>query len=220
MKNPWIIIGIVCVVLFAGAIWYSGKSAEQYNEGIIETEHVQGNPEATVTLLEYSDLQCPACAAFQPVLKSVLESYGDQLRFEYRHFPLPIHPHSIDAAIASEAAAQQGQFFEFSDVLFERQQEWSGMAVPQTQFIKYAAELGMDIDLFRQHLRASLLRDKVRTQFGEAQQLGLTSTPTFFLNGERMTLESYEDFITQIAVAIDPESASSTGSSGDIKFGL
>ncbi|MCA9357881.1 thioredoxin domain-containing protein [Candidatus Kaiserbacteria bacterium] len=220
MKNPWVIIGIICVALFGGAIWYSGSSAEQYNEGLIETEHVKGNSEASVVLLEYSDLQCPACAAFQPALSSVLEAYGDNLRFEYRHFPLPIHPHSVEAAVASEAAAQQGKFFEFSDMLFERQQEWAGMAVPQTQFVKYADELGMDVDLFRKQLRAPNLKDKVQAQFNEARELGLTGTPTFFLNGKKMEMESYQDFITQIALAVNPETASSTNDESGVTFGF
>lgn len=220
MKNPWVIIGIVCVVLFGGAIWYSGSTAEQYNEGIIETEHVKGNPDAAVVLLEYSDLQCPACAAFQPVVDSVLEAYGDNLRFEYRHFPLPIHPHSIDAAVASEAAAQQGKFFEFSNMLFERQQEWSGVSVPQTIFLKYAAELEMDVELFRKHLRAPALKDKVQTEFAEARELGLTGTPSFFLNDERMTFASYEEFVTQIALAVNPDAASTTDSGSEVKFGF
>lgn len=220
MKNPWVIIGIICAVLFGGAIWYSGTAAEQYNEGLIETEHVKGNPGASVVLLEYSDLQCPACAAFQPALSGVLEAYGDNLRFEYRHFPLPIHPHSVDAAVASEAAAQQGKFFEFSDMLFERQQEWSGVSVPQTVFLKYAAELEMDVELFRKQLRAPAIKDKVQSQFNEARELGLTGTPTFFLNGERMTMESYEDFISQIAVAVNPDAASTTGIGSEVKFGF
>ena len=224
MKNPWVIIGVIVVVLFGGAIWYSHSAAERSNEGIELQAHVKGNPEATVTLVEYSDFQCPACATFQPVLNGLLAEYSDRLRFEYKHFPLMnVHPHAQSAAIAAEAAGQQGQFFEFHDLLFERQQEWSSAAVPGTFYVQYAEELGLDIDQFRRQQNASLLRDKVRADFDEARELGLTGTPTFFLNGQRMQIQTFDDFIAQVAAAIDPTTAtSSTGApaGSGVRFGL
>ena len=119
MKNPWVIIGLITVVLFGGAIWYSSYVNEQNNEGVEIMTHVKGNPNADVVLVEYSDLQCPACAAYHPVVKEVVEQYSDEIRFEYKHFPLPMHPYAIQAAVAAEAAGQQGMFFEFHDLLFE-----------------------------------------------------------------------------------------------------
>lgn len=226
MKNPWVIIGIVTVVLFGGAIWYSSVAGERSNEGVVTTPHIKGNPDAAVTLVEFSDLQCPACAAFQPVLNEILATHGDNLKFEYKHFPLPIHPFAQPAAIAAEAAGQQGKFFEFHDALFANQQAWSSAATPNVFFIQYAQELGLDIDKFRQHLGSSILRDKVRADMTEARELGLTGTPTFFLNGERMQIETFEDFAAQIAAAIDPSLASTTPSSSAaplepvVKFGL
>ena len=105
-KNPWAIIGIVAVVLVGGSIWYSGTVAEKNNEGITFSPHIKGNPEATVTLAEYSDFQCPACASFHPVVIDVMEEFGDKIAFEYKHFPLPIHPLAEPAARAAEAAAE------------------------------------------------------------------------------------------------------------------
>lgn len=125
MKNPWVIVGIITVVLFGGAIFLSSHSTDKNNEGVEILEHVGANPEATVVLTEYSDFQCPACAAFQPVLDETLDLYGDSIRFEYKHFPLPIHKFATNAAIAAEAASQQGKFFEYGALLFENQTEWS-----------------------------------------------------------------------------------------------
>lgn len=207
MKNPWVVVGIIMVVLFGGAIWYSSIATEKSNEGIVAMEHVKGSPEATVTLVEYSDFQCPACAAFQPVLKEILAPYGDRIKFEYKHYPLPIHPYAQQAAIAAEAAGQQGKFFEFHDALFEKQAEWTKSATPVAFFNAYAKELGLDEGKFKQHQKSSLLRDAVRSDLQEAQELGLTGTPTFYLNGEKMEVTSYEDFIAQIAFAIDPAAA-------------
>ena len=226
MKNPWVVVGVIMVVLFGGAIWYSSIATEKSNEGVVEMQHIKGNPESTVTLVEYSDFQCPACASFQPVLKEILATYGDKMQFEYKHYPLPIHPYAQQAGIAAEAAGQQGKFFEFHDALFEKQNEWSKSATPVAFFAKYAEELGLDVEKFKQHQKSSLLRDAVRSDLNEARELGLTATPTFFLNGEKMEITSFEDFIAQIAFAIDPSamnassSASTTATVSDIQFGL
>lgn len=224
MKNPWIIIGIITVVLFGGAIWYSQSSSEVNNEGIEIISHTKGDTESTVVLTEYSDFQCPACAAFQPALDDLLAQYGDSLLFEYKHFPLiSIHPHAQPAAIAAEAAGQQGKFFEFHDLLFENQQTWSAAAIPTTFFVQYAEELELDIEQFRRQMKSSVLRDKVRAEFEEARTLGLTGTPSFLLNGEVIRFESYQDFFDQVAAAINPNAVgTSTDTVGgvEVKFGL
>jgi protein-disulfide isomerase len=213
MKNPWVVVGVIMVVLFGGAIWYSSIATEKSNEGVVEMQQVKGSNDAAVTLVEYSDFQCPACASFQPVLKEILATYGEQLRFEYKHYPLPIHPYAQQAAIAAEAAGQQGKFFEYHDALFENQNEWSKSATPVAFFTKYAQDLGLDVEKFKQQQKSSLLRDAVRADLNEARELGLTATPTFFLNGEKMEITSFEDFIAQIAFAIDPAAAQSASTS-------
>ena len=222
MKNPWVAVGVVVVLLIIGSVFLSNQSAQESNESITITDHVKGNPEASVMLTEYSDFQCPACSSFQPVVESVLEQYGDQIRFEYRHFPLiTIHPHALRAAIAAEAAGQQGKFFEFHDLLFQNQQEWSTVAVPTTFFVNYAEELELDIEQFRSQLNSSLLEERVRSQFDEARELGLTGTPSFLLNGQKMKYETLDEFLGQIAAAIDPSSASGTAAVGsDVRFGF
>lgn len=228
MKNPWVVVGIIMVVLFGGAIWYANVAAEKSNEGVTEVEHIKGNVDAPVTLVEYSDFQCPACAAFQPVLKEILATYGEKLRFEYKHYPLPVHPYAQQAAIAAEAAGQQGKFFEYHDALFEKQAEWSKSPTPVTSFTKYAEELNLDVEKFKQHQKSALLRDIVRADLNEAKELGLTGTPTFYLNGEKMEISSFEDFISKIAFAVDPvgaalsasSSSSTPSSNAGIKFGI
>lgn len=226
MKNPWVIVGLLAVVLFGGAIWYSSNASEESNEGVTQMEHSKGGAEATVTLVEYSDFQCPACAAFQPVLKTVLEQYGEKVKFEYKHFPLPIHSFAQQAALAAEAAGQQGKFFEYHDVLFQNQETWSKSAAPQTLFVQYAQDLGLDVDLFKAHMKSSLLRDSVRADMAKGRELSITGTPTFFLNGKKMEIKTFEDFATQIALAVDPMAvtASSTASTSDeaapVKFGI
>lgn len=226
MKNPWVIIGILTVVLFGGAIWYSNISSKQSNEGITVIDHITGDANAAVTLTEYSDFQCPACGAFYPILKQTLDKYGSKLRFEYKHYPLPMHPLAPQAALAAEAAGQQGKFFEMADKLFTNQKVWTDSQTPQVFFMQYAGEIGLDQKKFTTQMKSSVLRDHINANKDEASKMGLTGTPTFYLNGKKMELTSYEDFIKQVAAAVDPSSASSTGTTTGatntpgVKFGI
>ena len=204
MKNPWVAIIALVVVLIGGSVWYSNSIGERNNEGVELAPHIKGNPEAAVKLVEYSDFQCPACAAFQPYVNEILDVYGEAISFEYKHFPLPMHPMAEPAARAAEAAGVQGAFFPYSDKLFENQDAWSKSPNPNAFFIKYAEELGLDVDMFKRHMNATLVRDAVKAGGQEARERGLTGTPTFFLNGEKMTIQSYEDFRGLIEAAINP----------------
>ena len=220
LKNPWVVIGIIVVVLFGGSFWYAGSTADKNNEGITFEPHIKGNPEASVELVEYSDFQCPACATFQPVLEDVLSQFGDSIKFEYKHFPLPIHPLAEPAARAAEAACQQGKFFEFHDMLFANQTSWSNSVNPAIQFVQYAEKLELDIETFKRHLNSSMVRERVKEGLTEARGLGLTGTPTFFLNGEKMVISTYEDFINQITAAVNPEAATGTSTAPIVEFGI
>lgn len=205
LKNPWVIIGVLAIILIGGSVWYSGSVQDKNNEGIVIKENVKGGENATVTLTEYSDFQCPACAAFQPVVKDILDEFPDELKLEYKHFPLPIHALSEVAARAAEAAGQQDAFFAYHDLLFENQATWSKAPNPTILFYQYATDLGLDLELFKRHFNSSVLRNKVKEDSVHARSLGLSGTPTFFLNGERMNIETYEDFRDQIAAAVNPD---------------
>lgn len=220
MKNPWIVVGLVAVVVFGGSIWFASHSAKVANEGIVEPEvHVKGNSEATVVLTEYSDFQCPACAQFQPVLKDIVNEFGDKLKFEYKHYPLPIHPLAIPAARAAEAAGQQGKFFEFHDALFENQAEWSNSANPMVNFMVYANDIGLDTAQFKRQYGSSILREKVRSEQLEGMNLNITGTPTFYLNGVKMEIKTFEDFYNQIAEAVGATTTVSV-SEPKVEFGI
>jgi protein-disulfide isomerase len=205
MKNPWIVISIIVAVLVGGSVWYSLRVEKTYNEGITVADHIKGGVDAKVTLVEYSDFQCPACGQFEPVVEEVLGQYGDQIKFEYKNFPLiQLHPFAESAAVAAEAAAQQGKYFEFHDMLFAKQGEWTKGISPSSFYSQYAKELGMDVSLFARHQRSSILRDKVKADYKAAVAMGLTSTPTFYLNGQKMTLTTLDEFKAQIERAVNP----------------
>ena len=208
MKNPWLIFGGIIVLLFVGAFYIASTAGDANNEGIEEMTHFKGNADAEIVLVEYSDFQCPACRAMYPIVSELMEQYGESLRFEYRHFPIErAHPYAIQAAMAAEAAGQQGKFYEFHDALFENQAQWSQSPTPNVLFAQYAEQLELDMDTYRRHANASVLRDKVRAQQQEGLEAGVTGTPTMFLNGERMQYSTYDQFLEQVAIAIDPSAA-------------
>lgn len=205
----WKTFLVIAFVAIAAAIVYSNYATKQANEGIVIVDHVTGNPDATVVLTEHSDFQCPACAQFHPIVKDILTQYPE-LGFEYKHFPLiTIHPFAVPAAKAAEAAAQQGKFFEMHDKLFENQQIWSRSANPRSFFDQYAQELGLDMEQYRRQYGASVIEDHIQSQYNEARELGLTGTPSFFLNGERLEFETFEDFKAKIEAALTPGGATS-----------
>ena len=214
MKNPWVLIGVAIVVLFGGAFYLAGQAEEANNAGIEIKTAVKGNPDADVVLTKYSDFQCPACAQAAPIVGEIVDQYADELRFEYKHFPIErIHPAALPAAMAAEAAGQQGQFFAYHDLLFDNQAEWGRSAAPASFFVQYAEQLELDMDQFNRQSNASVLRDKARAEQAEGQAAGVTGTPAFFLNGELLRgpgggNPSYEQIALAVAAAINPSATS------------
>ncbi len=203
-KHFWKVVGLVALLLIGGSFLYANKAAEKANEGVELEAHVKGNPEAEVVLVEYSDFQCPACAQFAPYIKDIMEEHGDNLRFEYRHFPLiNIHPQAVPAAKAAEAAGVQGKFFEMHDKLFENQNTWSKSSNPTGLFRQYAEEIGLDMDLFNRHMGSSIIADAINESFNDARGRGFTGTPTLLLNDKEMEFTSFDEFRSQIEAAIE-----------------
>tara|TARA_Y100000310_G_scaffold344455_1_gene457302 strand:- start:1813 stop:2490 length:678 start_codon:yes stop_codon:yes gene_type:complete len=153
----------------------SSKVAE-----VTDADHIRGNVDASVTLIEYSDFQCPFCQRHIPTLEQVLEQYEGDVRLVYRHFPLnSIHPQAQKAAEASECAGEQGQFWEYHDTLFENQ-----TALQITNLKSYAGNLGLNQSQFDSCLDSDKYASKVNGQAAEAQAAGITGTPGTFVNSE------------------------------------
>ncbi|MFH5831462.1 DsbA family protein [Halalkalibaculum sp. DA384] len=156
----------------------------------------ESDSEADIVLTEYSDYQCPACAYYHPVVEKLKEEFGDKLKVEYRYFPLNSHQFAALAARAAEAAGNQGQFKAMHDMLFENQDNWSSSGNPQSIFIGYAKELGLDVQQFQSDLNAAETQKKVMEQKQEGVNMGVNSTPTFFINGIKVQQlpRSYDQF--------------------------
>jgi Na+/H+ antiporter NhaA len=146
-----------------------------------DRDHTRGSEEAPVTLLEYGDYQCPYCGQAEVVIRELLDSFGDELRYVWRHLPLnDVHPDTQMAAEAAEAADAQGAFWEMHDKLLDHQDQ---LTVPDLR--RYAEELGLDVERFWDELRRREHAPRVADDVGTADASGVAGTPTFFINGRR-----------------------------------
>jgi len=150
--------------------------------------HEKGGANATVTLEEFADLQCPSCAVMHAELQKILGEYGSRVRFIFRHFPLTqMHKNALAAAIASESAARQGKFWEMQDQLYRNQKAWSDQQDVRQIFYEYARTIGVDADRFMRDLRETELRQRIQADAQRGAALGVTGTPTLYLNGRQLT---------------------------------
>ena len=180
-------ISIIILILLT---WLMISLASPNTEGstvLTDTEWSKGNPDAAVTLIEYSDFQCPACAKYYQMINKIAEEMGEEIQVIYRHFPLSrSHPQAELAARAAEAAGQQGAFWEMHNKLFANQNAWSNQSNAEDMFVGYAQELGLDIEKFKTDMNSKAIEDAVKDDQRSGNQALVEGTPTFFLNGEKI----------------------------------
>ncbi len=155
-----------------------------------DDDPAHGREDASVVMIEFSDFNCPYCGSFaRETLPLLRETYADQIRFVYRDLPI-LGDSSLQAAIAAECANEQGAFWEYHDLLFENQDNFN-----QEMFIGFAEELELDVDQFTTCQNDEGVRNEVIADYAEAQRLGVSGTPTFFINGRRVVgAQPYEVF--------------------------
>jgi protein-disulfide isomerase len=168
----------------------------------------KGGPNAAITIVEYSDFQCPYCSRVKPTLKKLADRYGDQVRLVFRDLPLPIHAQAPKAAEAAACADEQGKFWEMHDRLFANQAKLQVADLKQ-----HAADLGLDAEKFNECLDSGKRAPDVKQSAEEAQRNGVSSTPSFFINGRLLAgAQPYENFtrviddeLTRAGLPIPPE---------------
>ena len=169
------------------------KSDTQTINSLENDFYLKGDPQAKVRLVEYADFQCPACKFYSGVLKKLYQEINDQygsssLSIAYKHFPLiQIHKNAFQAAYAAEAALKQGKFWEMHDLIFEKQADWSEQLDARSIFETYAMSLGLDLNQFRLDRDSEETQNKVSQAYKEGVRIGLSYTPTIFLNGSKVT---------------------------------
>ena len=150
----------------------------------------RGGEEARVTIVEWSDFQCPFCGRVNATLRRVEAAYGDRVALVFKHLPLPMHPGAPAAHAAAEAAHRQGRFWDMHDRIFANPRDVD----PET-LARYAGEIGLDVAQFRVDSQSAAVRSRIRSDAEEAEKLGVTGTPSFFVNGRFLSgAQPYESF--------------------------
>jgi protein-disulfide isomerase len=191
-----VMIGVLAGV--GGLLYQFGQAGSKPVEDIAGSMRYKKG-EGSVTLVEFSDFQCPACLSVQEPLKQILAKYEGKVQFIYRHFPLSsIHKNAQMAAQASEAAYQQGKFWEMHDLLFAKQAEWASLENPKESFGAYATLLGLDLPKFLSDMESQATKDAVNTDILATARYRLTGTPTFFINGTKVEFAQIETKLAEL----------------------
>lgn len=192
MNTRRIIFWLCFVVVLGLIIWgmvvaMNKKPPEQkYNDPVpvSASDHVKGPSDAQITVIEYSDFQCPACQAYYPLVTRLLNEASTTVKFVYRHFPLGQHKNARAASEASEAAHIQGKFWEMYALLFSGHTEWETLADPMPVFERYADSLDLDLEKFKSDIKSDAVKNLVESQRKEGETVGIAFTPSFFVNGK------------------------------------
>ena len=153
--------------------------------------HALGSATAPATLEEFGDFECPPCGLLHPILKTMQGEFGTRLRIIFREFPLvPTHPHALAAARAAEAAGLQGKFWEMHDLIYENQKAWHEAFDVRPIFEGYATKIGLNLEQFKRDISGEIVEQRIFLDGKRAHSLGVTGTPTVFLNGREVPFES------------------------------
>lgn len=173
-------------------------------------------PNEKVVLVEFGDLQCPACGAYHPLVKQAREEFKDSLTYVFRNFPLNIHKNALQAAHALEASGMQNKYWEMQNKLYETQGSWSNLDDPTQTFLDYASEFKLDETQFIADMNSPEVKKKVEKDIADGTLLGVDSTPTFYLNGVKTKLfNNYAEFKKGIENAAKNQQEVSMSSSDD-----
>lgn len=212
---PLIIIGLVLIAALAGAWWLfnrntsptrtatnaggtSNSSANRPPSTPVSALGAQppnllGSPNATITVEEFADFQCGACAAVHPRVKELTSLYGSRIKFVFRNFPLaiPAHDKAYNAAVAAEAAGLQGsnKFWEMQNLLFTNQQVWTANPDYRQLWEGYAAQIGLDVEKFKADMAGLIAKQRVDADIQRGRALNISSTPTIFINGQSVPFD-------------------------------
>jgi len=227
MKNYLVII-ILVIIVVGGIIYFaiksdseddnSNRSVEISEEAKARSEGAawaKGKLDSEVVLTEYSDFQCPACAGWFDLLSMMLIDYLDQIKFEYRHFPLSYHEKAEMAAQAAEAAGRQGKFFEMHDLLFSNQDDWTESYGFENILKGYAEDLELDVDQFLKDLKDKDILKIIDADKQKAIDLNLQGTPSLLLNNELIEPGSEEEFRALLDEAIDSKNREADNSNDE-----
>jgi protein-disulfide isomerase len=201
VSKQFMAILAVIILVFVGIIAFSGKSnnsSSKSSSGNAPTNHVEGQGKDDITLVEYGDYQCPYCGQYFPILQQVLSEYSQQIYFQFRNFPLTsLHPNAFAGARAAEAAGLQNKFWQMHDLLYQQNDDyynggepatsWIGASDPTPYFDANAKQLGLNVTQFDKDYTSDTVNNLINADEAEGNKLGVDATPTFFLDGKKIS---------------------------------
>ncbi len=236
---PMIIIGAVLVVAAIGGYLYytsagstssnTARTANTSNSNSArntvtaplgaQPPNMIGSPTASVTVEEFADFQCGACASVHPTLKEIQSTYGSRIRFIFRNYPLaiPAHDKSYEAAVAAEAAGMQdrAKFWQLQALLFENQQAWTANPNYRTIWEGYAQQIGLDVERFKNDMAGKDAKARVDADMARGRGLSVDSTPTLLVNGKNIPLQSMNTANLRQVIDAEIQNAIKTQPSGN-----
>ena len=224
---PVLVIALVFFAFLSGGLWSRVRQTnkEKETEEVQQAEQQQQQPElpqvlgaedqaeiiknpmavkgaetSKVTIVEFSEYQCPYCKKYvDEAYTKIMQNYGNQIRYIFRDYPLPFHQHAQQAAEAARCAGDQGKYWEYHDKLFSEQENWSSLDNSKEKLLEYASNLGLARETFQACLESGKHTETVKADFSLGQKVGVQGTPSFFINGQRlvgaMPYESFEAVI-------------------------
>ena len=213
VKATLIAIAVAVVLVLTGVIYalvnQSEPSSPTGDAEVVsvvrpDSHVVDDGGEGAVVVVEFLDFECEACGAFYPIVEDLRERFDGEITYVVRYFPLPGHINSTNAALAAEAAAQQDQFEAMYKRLFETQAEWGEAQESRADVFRgFAEELGLDLAAYDAAVADPATLARVQSDFNDGRALGVSSTPTFFVDGELLELQQWNDLEDAISRAID-----------------
>ncbi|HVZ58316.1 MAG TPA: thioredoxin domain-containing protein [Patescibacteria group bacterium] len=206
-------IGLITLVIVVGAAFFLSSPqgvtpntpAKVVDTALLygpeKDRESMGSPSAKVAIVEFGDFECPACGAAHPAVKRILADYKGRIYFIFRNFPLPMHPNAPMAAEAAYAAFKQDKFWQLHDQLYEAQDEWGEKSATDAKNLVtgYVQSLGLNMTQFTNDLNSNAGSAKIQKDQNDGYQLGVDSTPTFFINGEKFAgVMTYDQLKQQI----------------------
>ena len=207
-KKAWLIVSVLCVAILGGLVFLSRSnqidvssvdlnaiqvgSSKNGNIG----DHITGKVDSKVILFEYGDYQCPGCGSAYPIIKQVVEKYGDKIAFVFRNFPLyNAHPNAFAAASSAEAAGLQGKFWEMHDYLYANQNSWNTLSgqARTDYFVSAAKSLGINTATFTTQLTDPSVKKKIDFDVALGKKANVTGTPSFFIDGKNVGDQYFAD---------------------------
>lgn len=190
MEGKFTLVLLTFIIVLFGYYFISTatyKSNDPVNIEINANDHVRGSVNGKVTIVEFGDFQCPACGAYDPIVREAIEKNKNDVKFVFKNFPLTqIHRNALIASKAVESAGLQGKYWEMHDLLYDKQEEWSNSMNAKDVLANYAKILSLDVNKFVTDLENKSIEENIFNEYKEGIKLGVQGTPTFFLNGRKI----------------------------------